>query len=207
MHALDCFADLLKVSPYFALWKSHLRLDGVEQVSSRGVVLHHNIRCLCLVRRIVGGDDVGMFREMFAVLQLPFEVGALGAHFADGLDGDSLAVCPVVGDPGCAIRALAGLLDEGEALVQACLVSGRFDCHCSCLGQVCAFKLTSKIKSDIELPQRYRHLLKIVSVCCICRRRCSFYRRNCRGATPTPFCRLSGGGMPCLRSNIVTLLC
>ena len=77
-------------------------------------------------------DNVRVFREVFAVLQFSLEVGALRAHFADGLDGDSLAVRPVVGDPCGAVGPLAGLFDEGESLVQARLVGGRLDNrHCS----------------------------------------------------------------------------
>ena len=81
----------------------------------------------------MGGDDVRVLREVLAVFQFPLEIGACGTRFADGLNGDSLACRSIVGNPGSAVRALAGLLHEGESLVQACLVGGgRFACHCCC---------------------------------------------------------------------------
>ena len=59
---------------------------------------------------------------MLAVLQLLLEARSGGGCLADGLDGHLLARGLVLGNPGSAVSALAGRLDERVTLIQTSLV-------------------------------------------------------------------------------------
>ena len=126
VHELESAGNLVDVGPGFALAETDFGLDGVEEVAASGKVLHHHVRGLGLVGGVVGRDDVRVLGEVLPVLELLLEAGSGGGVLADGLDGHLAAVGLVLCNPGGAIGAFAGWLDESVALVEAGLVA----CHC-----------------------------------------------------------------------------
>ena len=126
VHVLESARNLVDVGPCLALAEADFGLDGVEEIAAASKVLHHHVRGLGLVGSVVGSDDVRVLGEVLSVLELLLEAGSGSGFFADCLDGNLAASGLVFRNPGGAVGALSGGLDESVALVQAGLVA----CHC-----------------------------------------------------------------------------
>ena len=142
MHKLETAGDLVDVGSGLVLAEAHFGLDGVKEVAASCKVLHHHVRRLGLVSGVVGRDDVRVLRQVFAVLELLLEAGAGGGVFADCLDGNFAAGRLVLGYPCSAVRAFAGGLDEGVALIEAGLVTA---CICHCYIWFCSVRISKTL--------------------------------------------------------------
>ena len=130
VHVLHSLGYLVQVLPGLAFAQSNLWLDCIEEVTTWSVVLHHHVRGFRLVGSIVRVDDIGVLRNMLAVLELPLEVSPPGTRLADRLDCNGIPSGLVFCNPGGSIGALTSLPQESETLIQASLVVCLLSSHC-----------------------------------------------------------------------------
>ena len=129
VHKFQPAGDLVDVDSGLALTETDFGLDRIKEIATTREILHHHVRGLGFVRGVVGSDDVRVLRQVLAILQLLLEARSGGGVFADGLDGHFTPVGLVLCDPGDAVCAVAGRLDEGVALIEASLVVAGIS-HC-----------------------------------------------------------------------------
>ena len=118
VHILNSFGDLVDVELSLCFFHPLLWLNSIEKVSSSSELLDHDVGALGFIGTLVSGDDVGVVAEVSAIFELSFEVRPFGISFANSFYRNEFAEDLVFSNPGCAVGALASLLDEAITLVE-----------------------------------------------------------------------------------------